>query len=269
MAEAQLPNYEQIANRFDMWIPYLTPVSEALLKHLPVDSNNTILDIACGTGEPGLSLARKHISGVRIVGIDSVPGMVSVAAAKAKSEGLNNIEFLVMKAENLSFADSFFDGVMSRFGLMLLDNPNAGCSEMLRVLKIGGHYAVAVWDEPEKNTFFFSFARSFNEQVSVQNQLPITLASRLAGANALPTLLNEGGASEITTELFEFEMKFSSFKEIWALVEDSGIFDAQFGLLSVDKRLAVREGLEKLFSGFKHNSGYLIPHCCRLVWGKR
>jgi len=50
--KASLPNYEQIAGRLDMWIPHLSLVSEALLERLLVYSNNRILDIACGTGEP-------------------------------------------------------------------------------------------------------------------------------------------------------------------------------------------------------------------------
>lgn len=140
---------------------------------------------------------------------------------------------------------------------------------MQRDLKVGGRYAVAVWDECERNTLFFSFAQAFNERVPAQLQLPIELGSRLAGPNVLIDLLKECGASQTATELFAFEMKFSSFQEIWTLVQDSGLFDVQLGSLSVDEQLAVREHLSNLLCGFKHNGGYLIPHCCRLAWGER
>jgi SAM-dependent methyltransferase len=175
----------------------------------------------------------------------------------------------VMNAEKLDFPDSSFDCVLSRFGLMLLENPRVGCFEMLRVLKVGGRYAVAVWDEGERNTLFFAIAQAFRKRVTAQLQLPVERASRLAGLNMLPNLLKECGASQTATELFTFEMKFSGFQEIWTLVQDSGVCDAQLGSLSVDERLAVREHLEKLLSGFKRNGGYLIPHNCRLAWGKR
>lgn len=244
-------------------------MNEALLEHLPVYPKDWILDIACGTGEPGLSLARRHVPKATVVGVDSAQGMVSVARSKAKSEGLDNIKFLVMKAEKLDFPDNSFDGVLSRFGLMLLESPRAGCFEMLRVLKVGGRYAVAVWDESQRNTLFFSFAQAFNERVPVQLQLPVELGSRLAGPFVLNDLLKECGASQTATELFTFEMKFSGFQEIWKLVQDSGLFDAQLGSLPADERLAVREHLSNLLFRFKHNGGYLIPHCCRLVWGMR
>lgn len=267
--KAWLPNYEQIAGRLDMWIPHLSPVSEALLERLPVYSNNRILDIACGTGEPGLTLARQCLRGVTVVGVDSSRAMVLVASSKAVSEGLNNIEFFVMEAQKLSLPNDSFDGVLSRFGLMLLENPKAGCFEMLRVLKVGGHYAVAVWDKIQMNTLFFSCAQAFNQRVPAQFQLNIELASRLAGSSILPNILQEYGANEIATELFTFEMKFSSFEEIWKLVENSGLYDIQLGSLSIDEQLAVKEHLSNLVFEFKNNNEYLIAHSCRLAWGKK
>ena len=204
-----------------------------------------------------------------MVGVDLAQGMVSEARRKATAEGLDNIDFLVMKAEKLDLPDSSFDGVLSRFGLMLLENSRAGCEEMLRVLKVGGRYAVAVWDEGEGNTLFYAIAQAFRERVPEQLQLPVERASRLAGPNVLPDLLKKCGASQTETELFAFEMKFSGFQEIWTLVQDSGVLDAQLGSLLTDERLAVRDDLENLLSEFKHNGGYLIPHKCRLVWGKR
>lgn len=121
----QFPNFSQIATRTDMWVPHLSPVSEALLEHLPVAPEDRVLDIACGTGEPGLSLARRLVPGVTVVGVDSAQGMVDAARRKATAEGLDHIDFLMMKAEKLDFPDSSFDCVLSRFGLMLLENPRA------------------------------------------------------------------------------------------------------------------------------------------------
>lgn len=269
MVEAQLPDYEQIAARFDKWMPYLSPVSEALFERLPVYPQNRILDIACGTGEPGLSLARRYVSKATVVGVDAAVGMVAVARSKAKNESLNNIEFSAMNAEKLDFSDCSFDGVLSRFGLMLLENPKAGCFEMLRVLKVGGHYAIAVWDRYDKNTLFFLLTQVFNQRVPAQYKLPVEIGSRLAGLDVLPNMLKECGASQVTTELFNFEMKFSDFQAIWSLVQDSGLYDAQINSLPTDEHIAVKEHLKSLVSRFNDNSGYSIPHCCRLAWGMR
>lgn len=267
--KSEIPNYEQIAARLDVWIPHLSPVSQALLERLPVDFNHQVLDIACGTGEPGLSLARKYLEKVTVVGIDSSKAMISVASSKAAGEGLDNIAFLTMKAEKLDFPDNYFDGVLSRFGLMLLQNPKVGCFEMLRVLKIDGHYAVAVWDEIQLNTLFFACAQAFNQIVSEQFQINVEIGSRLAGEEILPDILQECGVNEIATELFTFAMKFSNFLELWQLVETSGLYEAQLNSLSINEQLAVKENLFHLLSPFQHHNEYLIPHSCRLVWGKK
>jgi len=269
MDNIQLPDYDQIAAQFDVWLPHLSPVSEALLDRLPVYPQNRILDIACGTGEPGLSFARRYALKAAVVGVDAAVGMVSVASAKAKSESLDNIEFLVMNAEKLDFPNNSFDGVLSRFGLMLLESPKNGCLEMLRVLKVGAHYAVAVWDECEKNTLFYLLAQVLNHRIPAQYQLSVKTGSRLAGLDVLPNLLKECGASQVATELFNFEMKFSNFSEIWAMVKESGLLDKQFNSLPANEHLVVREHLENLVSRFKDDGSYHIPHCCRLAWGRR
>jgi ubiquinone/menaquinone biosynthesis C-methylase UbiE len=265
----QLPNFSQIAARVDMLVPHYSPVTEALLEHLLPAPEERILDIACGTGEPGLTLARRRITGVTVMGVDAAQGMVEAARRKASALELANIKFLMMKAESLEFADSSFDGVLSRFGLMLLEQPRVGCFEMLRVLKAGGRYAVAVWDEGERNTLFCAIAQAFNRRVPPELQFPIERASQLAGPEVLSQLLKECGASHAETELFHFEMKFSDFEEIWTLVQDSGTCDRQLGSLSIHERLAAKEQLENLLCAFKRDGGYRIPHYCRLAWGKR
>ncbi|YAF99016.1 MAG: hypothetical protein AB3A66_28900 (plasmid) [Nodularia sp. CChRGM 3473] len=75
-------------------------------------------------------------------------------------------------------------------------------------------------------------------------------------------------SNEIATELFTFEMKFPSFQVIWELVENSGLYDVQLASLSIEEQLAVKEHLSNLLADFKNNNEYLIPHSCRLAWGK-
>ncbi len=60
-------------------------------------------------------------------------------------------------AENLSFVDNQFDGVICAFGLLHLANPDLAITEAFRVLKPGGRYTYAVWCPPEQGGDFFGF----------------------------------------------------------------------------------------------------------------
>jgi ubiquinone/menaquinone biosynthesis C-methylase UbiE len=78
-----MPDFNQMANSFDRYLPQIHPVALALLDHLPApDPGATVLDVACGTGEPGLTLARRSPE-VRVLGVDSASAMIEVAQGKA------------------------------------------------------------------------------------------------------------------------------------------------------------------------------------------
>ena len=69
---AALPDYDRIGSDFDLWLPLIAPVTSALLGHLPaLPEGASVLDVACGTGEPGLTLARRS-PGVRVLGENAV-----------------------------------------------------------------------------------------------------------------------------------------------------------------------------------------------------
>src|SRR5271156_5300286 len=77
-----------------------------------------VLDLASGTGEPALSLAKAVGSQGRVMATDLVPQMLEAARQNAAAQGLENIEFRVADAESLPFADREFDRVTCRFGIM-------------------------------------------------------------------------------------------------------------------------------------------------------
>ena len=53
-----LPDYSALAAIFDRMLPLIAPVADAILEHVPaLPAGARVLDVACGTGEPGLSLA--------------------------------------------------------------------------------------------------------------------------------------------------------------------------------------------------------------------
>ena len=124
------PDWDKIAEKFDYLLPQIAPVGEALLEALNARPGDKILDIASGTGEPALTLARRQPH-VQITGVDAADGMARAAQKKVVVERLSNISFTTMPAEQLVFGDGEFDKVLCRFGVMLFQDPLKGCSELL------------------------------------------------------------------------------------------------------------------------------------------
>ena len=73
-AKNNQPDWDKIAEKFDIFLPQIAPVGEALLEALDARPGDKVLDIASGTGEPALTLARRQPH-VQITGIDAADGM--------------------------------------------------------------------------------------------------------------------------------------------------------------------------------------------------
>ncbi len=128
----------------------LGPVSAAMIERLDIASDHQHLDIASGTGEPGLTIARLSPEG-RVVLTDLVAEMLDIAARRARAQGIANIETKVCSADDLPFDDATFDSVSVRFGYMFFPDVAKATAEFARALKPGGRLCSSVWVKPEKN----------------------------------------------------------------------------------------------------------------------
>lgn len=131
-------------------IDQLRPVGMAMIDSLAIAHDGQHLDIASGTGEPGLSIAKLAPSG-RVVLTDLVQEMLEIAARRADSQGVANIETRVCSADDLPFGDDTFDSVSVRCGLMFFPDLPAATAEFARVLKPRGRLCSSVWVKPEEN----------------------------------------------------------------------------------------------------------------------
>lgn len=167
-----------------------------------------VLDIACGTG--ALARAAKDRVGPSgsVVGYDRNEGMLEVAARIR-----NDIEWQAGKAESLPFRDSEFDAVVSQFGLMFFENRVSAIAEMWRVLKSGGHLAVAVWarleDVPGYAAMVELIDRLFGAEAGDALRAPYTLGD----GDVLHALFDAAGVPEVTVESRDGEATFTSIAE--------------------------------------------------------
>jgi len=131
------------------------PVGELLVERVNPKPGETILELAAGTGDTGFLAAAKLGEDGRLIQTDFSQGMVDAARDFAAERGLQNIEHRRLDAENMDLDDSSVDGVICRYGYMLMADPAAALAETRRVLREGGRLSFGVWTTPDRNLWAF------------------------------------------------------------------------------------------------------------------
>lgn len=129
---------------------FLMPVGQSIIQHLDLEDDHNVLDVASGTGEPGLSIA-EIVSKGKVIGIDLSEGMLETAREHAASRNITNYQTKTADVSKLPFPDQSFDAISCRMGFMFFPDILSTLNEMRRVLKPGGKIAISVWGPPQNN----------------------------------------------------------------------------------------------------------------------
>ena len=116
--------------------------AERFVDALDIQPGMRVLDVATGTGNLAIPIARK---GAVVTGVDIATNLLVQARERAKAEGLK-VQFDEGDAEALPYADGEFDMVVTMFGAMFAPRPVMVAEELGRVLKQGGKLAMANWN---------------------------------------------------------------------------------------------------------------------------
>jgi SAM-dependent methyltransferase len=130
-------------------------VTQALVEYSRPQPAMRVLDLASGTGEPGITLAgRVGAPGSTKMGsvtaVDQSSELLEIAAERARRKGLSNFTTQRADAHHLPFADQTFDLATCRFGVMFFSDPQRALTELRRVLKPGARACFAVWGPIEQ-----------------------------------------------------------------------------------------------------------------------
>jgi len=159
-----------------------------------------VLDLASGTGEPALSLARAVGKDGCVIATDLVPEMLEYASRNAAAQKLDNIEFQFADAEDLPFSDGEFDRVTCRFGVMFFPNIPKAMAEIRRVLKPGGRICFAVFGSLEENPLFSTSLQPFLTRVKMPPPPPdAPNIFRFADESKLAAALSLAGFQDVKT----------------------------------------------------------------------
>ncbi len=120
-------------------------MTRAIVETAQVEPGMHVLDIACGSGEPAISIATLLAGTGEVTGVDVSPAPLQIARQRAQQRSLTNVRFEEADAHHLPFPDASFDRVTSRLGIMFFADPVNAMREIHRVLKPGGRAALLTW----------------------------------------------------------------------------------------------------------------------------
>ena len=124
-------------------------VTEALIEYSRPSPDMRVLDLASGTGEPGISLAQRVPQG-SVTAVDQSSELLDIAAKRARDKNLLNFTTQQADAHQLPFADRSFDLATCRFGVMFFTDAKRALAELRRVLKPGARGCFVAWGPIEQ-----------------------------------------------------------------------------------------------------------------------
>ena len=125
-------------------------VTAALVEYARPAVGMAVIDLASGTGEPGITLAESVGAGGTVTAIDQSAELLEIAAERARKKSLANFAIRQADAHSLPFGDRMFDLATCRFGVMFFADAARALGELRRVLKPGARACFAAWGPAEQ-----------------------------------------------------------------------------------------------------------------------
>ena len=176
-------------------------LTELVAREAAVEPGMDVLDVACGTGEPGIMIATTLNGTGRVVGIDISAEPLGVARERASQRKLTNASFQQADVQQLPFEDSSFDRVTSRLGIMFFSDLARAFAEIRRVLRPGGRFVAAAWG-PLAQPYFNQTIGTVRRVIPDLN-IPAGAASmfRFGDPAAVHTALSSAGFAKVHAEI--------------------------------------------------------------------
>jgi ubiquinone/menaquinone biosynthesis C-methylase UbiE len=230
--EAQLTQIreqqKEIWNRFspgwkkwdDLTMNFLKPLGDEIIRLIKPKDVDVVLDVASGTGEPGLTIATKLKGGIVVV-TDLSEGMLEVAHGNAARRGIKNLEFAACDASELPFPDHSFDSISCRLGFMFFPDMSLAAKEMVRVLKPGGKIAAAVWNVPERNFWATAVLNIIKNNIILPQPIPGAPGLfRCAASGMIADLFKQAGLKNISETEISGKLKTGSAEVYWSFMSE-------------------------------------------------
>ncbi len=259
---------------WEKWDPVimdqLGPVAAALIEHLHVAGDQRHLDVAAGTGEPGLTVAGLAPRG-HVVLADLAAEMLAIAARRASAQGITNFETTVCSADDLPFGDAAFDSVSVRFGYMFFPDAARATAEFARVLRPGGRLCSSVWAGPEQNPWATIAVRAIAAEAALPPPGPDGPGMfRCAAPGYVSARYEAAGLRDVAEWDVGVELVTRSPAQYWEMIsEHASLAVAALAQAGEPARQRIAEAVIAEAGAYEQDGKVRIPGVARCVAGTK
>jgi ubiquinone/menaquinone biosynthesis C-methylase UbiE len=238
--------WDNIATGFDEFVTPLTiPLAEDALRLVDLRPGMRFLDVAAGSGALSIPAARLD---AQVLATDISPVLIERLDARAREEGLSNLEARVMDGHALELEDDSFDISGSQNGVSLFPDLKHGLRELVRVTKPGGRALIVAFGPLQKAeflTFFIGAMRAAVPGFTGPPMDPPPLPFQVADPEKLRQEMAEARLKDIHVETATWGMEFRSAEHFWDVVTSSNPIGAgMVADLTEEQKAAVRQALD-------------------------
>ncbi len=176
---------------------------QAMFEAVRLQPGERVLDVGCGYATTTIEAAERVSPSGRAVGVDVSPAMLHVARQRVAAAGPDNIELVEADAQAYPFEPASFDAVISRFGTMFFEDPEAAFGSLARALRPGGRLAFACWQGPLQSEWVVVALGAAVKHVGRTPDLGSPDAPgpwAFADADRVTRLMQAGGFADVTLE---------------------------------------------------------------------
>lgn len=230
------------------------PVAAALVAAVAPAPGDTVLDLAAGTGDVTQALAG---TGARVISTDLSPVMVEAA----RRRGIADVEHRVMDMQAIDLPDASVDAVVSRYGYMLVPEPERALRQTRRVLRPGGPLAFATWAPAQRNPWATAYGPVLIERGLTEPPKPGEPGQfSLSEPERIEELVRGAGFDELSVVEVPVEFRVAGWVEYRRVVSAlAATMREVLERLDDDERADVDEAAKARLEPFRSGESYALP----------
>lgn len=270
----QRDTWDRFSAGWIKWDPQVVemqaPVGQEMIRLLALADDGVHLDVASGTGEPGLSISAQMPKG-RVVLTDLSEAMLAGASSKAEKRALGNVEVRVCGVDDLPFEDATFDSVSCRFGFMFFPDIRGAVTELVRIVRPGGRISTAVWAEPDGNAWATTPMGAISAEVALAPPEPDAPGLfRCAAPDSIAAIFREAGLHDVAESDVRGSLELDSGGDYWSLLTEVSA-PVVAALAGVDDATSdrIRAATIEKAQAFEKEGKLSLPYHARCVVGTR